>query len=195
MKELLVALPIITGTIGTITGIAALSLTIWQIRKSAPRLHLAIEQSDHWIDNSWQSSFPEHPGHTKFNVRICVSNSGKEPITLSEASYQIVNESMRWRLGAGFVVEDKKGARPDETLALKWVEIPGRGIRFLYVVFKAPVPLRHDVAATFVVTDAGGRVFTLRTVSVFLHYERPESQVCSREARKDDGDQPEVDAQ
>jgi hypothetical protein len=73
---------------------------------------------------------------------------------------------------------------PDESSASKWVEIPGRAVRFLYIRFTAPEPLRHDMAATLGLIEGGGKVFALRTVSRFSQYERPETQGRSTDAQQ-----------
>jgi hypothetical protein len=66
----------------------------------------------------------------------------------------------------------------------EWVEIPGRAVRFLYIGFTAPEPLRHDMAATLGLIEGGGKVFALRTVSRFSQYERPETQGRSTDAQQ-----------
>lgn len=173
-SDLPTVVAIVAGLVGSLTGLTALGITIWQLRKRRPRLNIYAFQADHWIDNSWLRNFPDSHPHTRFNVRLRVSNMGKEPTEISDPTYEVESEDKRWSLAAGMVVEEERGKSPDESPIKESVQVPGRAVRRVYIGFSAPRAIRKNVGTRLLLTDGDGREIVLPMTSLFLNYENPE---------------------
>ncbi|MFA6971437.1 MAG: hypothetical protein WC208_08565 [Gallionella sp.] len=176
-QKLQTIIAIVAGCLGALTGTISLIISLHNWRKARPKLEIRVNQSDHWINNTWVKYFPETgTPHSEFNVRLCIRNTGRESSAVSDPTYSITYEGKRWNLGGHFNIEEDPRIPPDDETArlCKSVIVPGRGFIHLYIKFNVPVGIREDISATLGLLDGDGRYFQLPVVSRWLYYERPE---------------------